>query len=717
MKNIRSFSLIYVFIGSLFFLSSYSGAQELSDSLKQVIEDGYFTDSTQSPLQAIGKYYGDSIVLRWAPTSGGTWLDANRYGYQVKRLEIDTNKDIDPAFYQSLHEKPILPYELARWKELFDQDTTNNYLLVGAECLYSEWETLKLPEGPQTWIARQDELSNRWSSLLLAAERDPTTAEAAGLRFVDKDVMPNKLYLYHISVDFPDSLGENIACYLHISTNKIDKTFQPEIAKVEEKEEAVVLFWDRTKHESQFSSYFIERSADGGSTFERLNTVPYIQAIAEQRELYSPYIIFRDSVENYKPYLYRIVGLTSFGEQSPASESISGMGRDKTPPTPPTQVKTEWLGLSKKVALSWEILDEYGDIAGFYIGRSNKFDGDYYHINSSVLPSQTRSFVDTTLNEYDNELYYVIGVVDTAGNGSISLIASVSIPDSIPPSAPTGLVGQVDTTGLVHIHWDMGKERDIYGYHIFSANDSTYTFNRLTSQPIQDTVYVDTTTLHTLTENIYYKVVAVDAKFNHSDFSRALELSRPDTIPPNASLFTDYEVREGAVYLSWAVSSSEDLLIQRLYRKQNQEEWELISTFDTNRHSYVDSLVEPGVWYEYLIESEDDAGQSSKSARSIKVRVRDELLMKGVQEFSAEIDKVNQVIELNWSDDAEALTGYKIYRSQNEGPFILIYSEKGQFNNYKDEKIRLGNTYTYLIQSIHKGNQVSQFHQKKVSYD
>ncbi|GLR20037.1 hypothetical protein GCM10007940_46530 [Portibacter lacus] len=63
--------------------------------------------------------------------------------------------------------------------------------------------------------------------------------------------------------------------------------------------------------------------------------------------------------------------------------------------------------------------------------------------------------------------------------------------------------------------------------------------------------FVDSISLKTLIKNIYYCVIAIDYSYNQSEASEILEVKRPDIIPPEASIFTDYNVSEEGISFKW----------------------------------------------------------------------------------------------------------------------------------------------------------------------
>ena len=673
----------------------------------QGIENGEFTDSSKANLFGIGKYYEDSVVIRWAPATSSAWLTANRFGYIVERLTIDTTEQFNPDRFRQLTPQPILPLPLSGWNRIHQSDTSNNYILTAAECLHGDWETLNLPSLPSTWIAKRDELENRWSIFLLAAERDPATAQAAALRFVDKDIKKGEIYLYRISVpvDVPNVSSIDDA-FVTVRTVESPTENIPIITEIQESDQFVVIKWNRKWHEQNFSSYFIERSEDGGNTFKKVNEIPYIQALSIQENLYSPLISFRDSVKNYQPYWYRIIGLDAFGEQSAPSKTIRAMGRDLTPPRPPINVKAKWLGEDLGMRLSWTLENPY-DVETIQIGRSNSYDGEYYDLSSETISPLENKYHDKTIPILSGSYYYIIRVFDTVGNVNTSLVAMAHIPDSIPPNRPQGIIGDIDSSGVVTLSWTIGDEKDLLGYHVFVANDSTYSFNRLTNQPIVQNFFSDTLTLHTLTEDIYYKIVAVDGSFNHSPFSQLIRIAKPDTIRPSEPIFTDYKVEEGKVLLRWANSSSLDVVNHSLYRRSENQNWILIKTWDYSMTSYVDSMIVEDVFYDYKIEAIDDAGLKSQSVNSIRIKFNESKIADTPDNIRLTANREFPQIEIAWGIPIKPVYGFKIYRSVNEGPYVLLSKDNGKIKAFIDQDVEPGTKYRYAIQMIFEDGYVS----------
>jgi len=81
--------LILVLLGSV---SAIAQQGKTMAGMPQKVKNAADTVPRQRNLQVIGRSYGDSIVLRWAPTEAYLWYFANKSGYQVIRYEVENKK-------------------------------------------------------------------------------------------------------------------------------------------------------------------------------------------------------------------------------------------------------------------------------------------------------------------------------------------------------------------------------------------------------------------------------------------------------------------------------------------------------------------------------------------------------------------------------------------------------------------------------------------------
>ncbi len=120
--------------------------------------------------------------------------------------------------------------------------------------------------------------------------------------------------------------------------------------------------------------------------------------------------------------------------------------------------------------------------------------------------------------EMDVERCFVVRSVRQEGDVALESAASpsacVTPHDIFPPAAPKALAA-VAGAGAINLIWDANTEADLAGYLVLRGDPAGGTLQPLTSQPIRETRYADTTAQPGV--QYVYAVVAVDKKGNRSD--------------------------------------------------------------------------------------------------------------------------------------------------------------------------------------------------------
>jgi len=463
-----------------------------------------------------------------------------------------------------------------------------------------------------------------------------------------------------------------------------------------EGDKMITLIWPRGIESTAFN---IEKSDDGGKTYKKLNDLPYIRLAKGEGE--RNYVYVDTLAENYQKYMYRISGVTSFGDISPWSEPITVMGRDRNPPAPPTITLAQNLSHGV-VKIEWEVPYITKDMKGFYIGRSTNVGGPFKPLNSKSLSKDTREYIDETAIQGGLN-YYIVASIDTATNIAQSAPAYVVMPDSTPPLKPTGLAGIIDTSGVVKLHWNLGNEPDIKGYRVYYSNTPTEEENYmvLTNDALRDTTFTDTITLNTLNEIIYYSVVAVDMNHNNSEFSDVLELQKPDIVKPVSPVIKSFKVTDTTVFLAWVTSSSKDVTSQALYRKEKGNDWQVLKNLDAKTSEYTDKDIMEDKVYEYSLVATDDAGLNSEKSKPLTIRVYKTGQKPVVDAFNAKVGKDNSTVELSWDYANKGDYNFIIYRATNGSKLQMHASVKGNKNKYSDNAVFQKGKYSYAIKVVY----------------
>ncbi len=643
-------------------------------------------DSTKVHLSLISHYQGDSVLLRWAPDRAGAWSLLLKTGYTLQRSEVSS--DTSKMRWVNLHSNPILPEPLDKWKHF-----KTEYPLIAAQAIYGKTFA-------QTMMEKSDELSNRYSYTLLASDLDFTTARFAGLAFVDKKVEANKQYVYRLMAAQPLKKYLPVdTAYTAVSSIPTKPWDGPGILKTDELERKINIYWISNIH----SAFYIERSEDG-KNFKRLNQLPFVPMKNPQLEEQEFHTYSDTLVQNYKKYWYRIIGIDAFGILSPPGEVITAMSRDKTPPPPAKNLQTKVLK-NGTVELTWEA-DSDPDLAGFSIGRSseNSLSG-YELLTKNLLPKTTRRYIDTQPYK-DKPNYYIVLASDTAKNASASMASLMVFADTTAPATPTGLKGSIDSLGILTLRWNPNTEKDLKGYIVYYSNDPKHIFTAASDSAIAENFFIDSLSLITLTEDIYFKVRAVDFNHNRSAESEVIKVSKPDKIPPAAPQFSHYTIEDKKVSLHLIPSSSTDVVEHQIFRRKEEDTvWKILGKLKGN--IYVDTSAQSGSTYFYMAKALDDA--QLLSPESAPLRIQTIRNLKGPSLTGTKIKREENKVILTWIPPKGEIKQIVWYKAVDKGGFETFAVSAATDKELVDTGVEKGKAYEYTSKVFYKDGRSSGF--------
>ena len=677
------------------------------DSLYRAERGKYFAH-----IEVRAHYDGKVVRLRWAPDAAGGWLNTNQMGYNVERVDLGAIGDKEPretASFIALTSQKLMPLGQQGWKDLHTQKPDDLYIMVAGEMIHSALLPKNMGFNADIQAA-SSALKERFSFALLAADLSWPAAEASALGYVDNAVVPGRQYMYKVSVagatpSYPIEGGAVL-----VSTEKADVIKRPIITRVNEQDSLIMISWPRTAHEAVFTAYDVERSANGGTTWKQVNKQPFVSFTNPDLPSMKDVIVYTDTVDATKQaYSYRIIGRTAYGTRSEPSTAVQATWRDHTPPPSPTSVRaTEKKGT---IEITWEYPAGVGDLKGFHVTRGTAVSSDDHALNAELLPPTARSFVDPSPETLKHN-YYLVIAVDTANNPGLSMSAMGSVVDSIPPAQPYGLEGKVDTNGVVTLKWRLGKEPDLYGYHIFWQNQRDHVESRLTGTAVRDTTYTDTISMRTLTEKVYYKVMAVDMNRNGSKHSVLVELQRPDRRPPTEPVFKDYRVSDTGVWMKWVPSSSADVTRHCLLRRKvGEAKWDTVLRVPIAQKTFEYTDLDQGKpgFHEYAVVAFDDAGWSTFGQQTLKLRMNSKERLPKVEMLEAEANSEKKYVQLSWDYAPREGVKFILYKRVGAGPWKQFELLPGTARAHKDRLVKKDEEVTYYIQVVSSAGRDSDY--------
>lgn len=690
----RRFPFLVALSLFVFFVNS-SIIGQTQDSLPEVKVTGRYFESPQS------------IVIRWVPSTPGLWLMANYYGYKVEKAVYPKNEPGDIKW--ELVYDTLKPRTLTDWRQKALAMPTDTFFMMAGQAVHQPKQNQAF--AMEKMLQQSNDLSNLYSACVISSEFSKDAAIYSALRFDDTKVEKGKSYLYRITshAPYPDTSSRPTGIVL-VDAEPDDPLPKIVSKEVREGEQYVEIFWDKTMYAHYYSAFNVYKSQDGKS-FSKINKVPTAPLAYKDPNSY----VLRDSVDvNYKKYFYKIEGLTSYGTKGPLSDPIEAKGKDRTPPDAPFNVRFQYLG-NRMMKISWEVNPDDKDIAGFRISKSNEEQKDIIELTKSPLGPNIRTYIDSLCNENINN-YYWIGIFDKEGNVNVTVPNHGTIIDSIPPAIPSGFTGTIDTSGVVTLTWKKGLESDLKGYIIHFSNNENLTFYSLTDYAVKDTFWRDTIPLNVLTEEIYYKILALDHRSNASPFSSVLTLKKPDLVPPSAPVFIESLNTEYGLEIKWANSQSHDVTKNVLKRRKAKDaayEVLYISQGGVKYGSFTDKKMEANVNYEYVLEAHDDAGNISPHVGVLKVTGYEVKKVDPVTDVRIITDKEKKPT-LTWNHSSVSDHIFIVYRSVNNSSFISYKTVKND-KRFSDKLYKATDIVKYKIQAINDRGWRSDFSKEVVA--
>lgn len=666
-----------------------------------------FSQNTDSRnfIRVLSNYKKGYVKLRWAPSSPSAWRRLNEYGYEIERITVKRNGKLLPAAEEKKILATVKAKPLEDWKSIVN---TNDKAVIVAQLLYGKDKNTHSLQGIERVIHTSKDMEQKYAYVLIIADTDFEVATMAGLGYMDTDVEENVQYLYRVKSLAPKlkiETGLKLA-----NTEKEDILPSPIDVFPLGGNKQISLSWDKEVYKSIFTAYQIEKSEDS-INFKRIDNLPFIN-FNDDYKSNTKQMTFTDSIaENYKPYYYRIIGISSFGEESPPSKTITAMGVEKLEAIPKiTAHKVE----GENILLKWSFDQEAEkQIQGFAVAWAPKEEGPYQTIKTSI-PKKDRIAKLGNL-KYSN--YYKIKAIGISHQKTTSRRYFAQTEDATPPRQPVGLKGFIDSLGVVKLSWQANTESDLKGYHIYKGNIKNE-FVPATTETITENFFIDTLNITMLNSKVYYKIKALDKRFNVSDFSEKIELTKPDVIPPTAPVFKEYKVTGKGVFLQWINSSSEDVVAHKLYRKQigeQESDWQQIFTTDT-LSQYTDMKVLSGVKYRYAIYAEDDSKLQSDPSTPITITTGVAKIKSVIKGLNAFPDREAKNITVTWRTMPKQVVEVLVYKAKNKEAPVLWKQIPPSINKLIDTGINPDNTYVYTLKTVFSKGIVPQIKTIEVTY-
>ncbi len=203
---------------------------------------------------------------------------------------------------------------------------------------------------------------------------------------------------------------------------------------------------------------------------------------------------------------------------------------------------------------------------------------------------------------------YTVDAFDTAGNlGPPSAPLVAVVPDSQPPSAPTGLKATLGTSSVT-LSWNASTDNvGVTGYRVLRNGVSLGT---TTAKSYPDTAV-------TQGSSYTYQVVALDAAGNAST-AAVKTIVFPDTTKPTAPTGLTLTPGSKSITLKWAAATDNvGVKSYRVYRFST-----LIATVASPGLTYTNTGLTTGTSYSYHLTAVDAAGNVSPASTTLSAKAK-----------------------------------------------------------------------------------------------
>jgi chitodextrinase len=306
------------------------------------------------------------------------------------------------------------------------------------------------------------------------------------------------------------------------------------------------------------------------------------------------------TVADVTSYTYTVEAFDAAGNLSPASNAVTVKSLDSTPPTAPTSLHTTSVS-STKVSLAWTASTDNVGVTAYNVYRNGTKLGS--------VTGTTLSYNDTTVAQ-GGVYSYTVTASDAAGNESAASNAvPVSIGDTTPPTAPTGLAGTA-VPGAINLTWTAATDNvAVTGYRIFRNSTQIAQIGALTT-------YSDTT-VASATAYTYF-VRAIDAAGNVSSNSNQISITSADTTAPSVPTgLATTQITASAVSLTWTAATDNVAVTKYSVFRDGVK----LADVNAPTVTFTDSTVTPQTSYSYTVTASDAAANQSAPSTALPIRV------------------------------------------------------------------------------------------------
>jgi len=274
-----------------------------------------------------------------------------------------------------------------------------------------------------------------------------------------------------------------------------------------------------------------------------------------------------------------------------------------TPPPHPTEQGAA-ARPNGDILLTWNI--SATQVTGFNVYR--RAEGSNYDFSNAVasVPFPSNSYQDSGLNHSWTYFYVIRSVGPDGAEESNTIEVSATSMETVPPRAPEGFDTYQIPNGDIGLDWEHPEPGDVSVFRIYRSSTAPNMASAELVRSTNLTLFEDGNV--TSGQNYYYLVRAVDIHGNEEDNGNWRSVMSIDSLPPQPPANLSAEANNnGEIELEWAAPEEGDLSFN-IYRATSNVSANLTLVTSTNQTSFLDSKLDNGKTYYYVVRAMDLAG-------------------------------------------------------------------------------------------------------------
>ena len=433
-----------------------------------------------------------------------------------------------------------------------------------------------------------------------------------------------------------------------------------------------ILRLDWADNSDDEAGFKIERSKDNGATFVQIATV------SGNATTYQAIGLVANTRYDFRVRAFNGGGNSAysnvaFGTTLP-NRPLAPTNLTATLNTPPTSITLRWT-------------DNSTNETGFEVERSDN-GGSTYALLATVGVNVT-TYTDSSLGP-DEVFLYRVRAVNSGGGSFYSNTARAGTP----PAAPSGLTTSGITNTQIRLFWVDNSSTET-SFKI-ERRTGTGAFGEIASVAAGTTTYLNTGLTPSTTYSFRVRAQNGVGFSPYSNTASGTTLPNPPAAP---SGLTATGISQSSIRLNWADNSSNETGFEIERSDDNGATFAPIGTAGANATTFTDSGLATATSYRYRVRATNAGGNSAYATATGSTLPAAPAAPSGL---SLTIVSGTQ-IDLDWTDNADNETSFKIERKTGLGSFVQIATRGANTESFSDTGVAANTTYTYRVRASNSG--------------